>query len=267
VNDVATTTLESRIDDLYKVPLGEFTVTRAALAKTLNGAEAQRVKRLQKPTIVPWATNQVYWKARDAYDRVTTSGEQLRRAQIAALNGRSADVRRTADAHRKAIADAVAVASRLAADAGARASADALARTFEAVSLAPQLPERHGRLTRPLQPAGFEALTGVTVRSATRAHPVRPVPLAQSASPHRDHEDLGAVRSRERDARAAAAAERRRQHELAAARRRTNAAIKNAEAHVEKARTVEARARRAWERAKNDLDVATHNLDEARRSH
>ena len=258
------TTIESQIDDLYKVPLGEFTVTRAALAKTLKGAEAQLVKRLQKPTIVPWAANQVYWKARDTYDRVRTSGEQLRHAQIAALNGRSADVRGTADAHRKAIADAVAVASRLAAGAGARPSADALARTFEAVSLAPELPEPHGRLTRPLQPAGFEALTGVAVRPTTRAHPVR---LVHPASPNWDRVDLHAVRSRERDARAAAAAERRRQRELAAAARRTKAAIKHAEARVEKARTAEVRAHRAWERAKNDLDAATHNLAEARRAH
>ena len=41
----------------------------------------------------------------------------------------------------------------------------------------------------------------------------------------------------------------------------------NAEARAEKARTAEVRARRAWERAKNDLEAATHNLDEARRSH
>ena len=264
---MATTTLESKIDDLYKAPLEEFTVARAALAKTLKGAEAQRVKRLQKPTIVPWAVNQVHWKARDTYDSVRTSGEQLRRAQIAALNGRAADVRRTAEAHRKAIANAVAVASRLAADAGAHPSADALARTFEAVSLAPSLPEPHGRLRRPLQPAGFEALTGVAVRPATRAHPVGPVPLVPPASPNRDRVDVHAVRSRERDARAAAAAERRRQRELAAAARRMNAAIKNAEARVGKARTTEARARRAWERAKNDLDAATRTLDEALRSH
>ena len=263
---MATTTLESKIDDLYKVSLGAFTVTRSALAKTLKGAEAQRVKRLQKPTIVPWAANQVYWKARDTYDSVRTSGEQLRRAQIAALKGRPADVRRATEAHRKAIADAVSMASRLVADAGARPSADALARTFEALSLAPELPEPHGRLTRPPQPAGFEALTGVAVRPITRADPVRQVRLVHPASANRAQLDLDAIRSREREARSAAAAEGRRQRELAAAARRTKAAIKNAEARVEKAKDAEVRARRAWERAKNDLDAATHNLAEARRS-
>jgi len=262
-----TTTLESKIDDLYKVALGEFTVARAALAKTLKGGEAQRVKRLQKPTIVPWAANQVYWKARDTYDGVRTSGEQFRRAQVAALNGRSADVRSTAEAHRKAIGDAVAVASRLAAGAGARPSADALARTFEALSLAPELPEPHGRLTRPLQPAGFEALTGVAVRPITRADPVRQVRLVHPASANRAQLDLGAIRSREREARSAAAAEGRRQRELAAAARRTKAAIKSAEVRVEKARKAETRARQAWERAKSDLDAAIHSLAEARRSH
>ena len=135
-----TATLDPKIDDLYKVPLEEFTVARAALAKTLKGADAQLVKRLQKPTIVPWAANQVYWKARDTYDKVRTSGEQLRRAQIAALSGRSADAshgRRSPEA----IAEAVGVASRLAAGAGAH-QAQTLARTFEAVSLRPSFPSR-----------------------------------------------------------------------------------------------------------------------------
>src|SRR5437667_10244365 len=102
---MATPTIESKIDDLYKVSLGEFTAARAALAKTLKGGEAQQVKRLQKPTIVPWAANQVYWKARDTYEGVRTSGEQLRRAQIAALKGRPAAVRPATEAHRKAIAE------------------------------------------------------------------------------------------------------------------------------------------------------------------
>ena len=65
------------------------------------------MKGLQKPTVVPWAVNQVYWHARPVYDRLVSSGEKLRAAQIEALKGRSADVRRATEAHRKALADAV----------------------------------------------------------------------------------------------------------------------------------------------------------------
>ena len=42
------------------------------------------------------------------------SGEKLRAAQIAALEGRAADVRAAGDAHRRAIGEAVAEAERLA---------------------------------------------------------------------------------------------------------------------------------------------------------
>jgi len=128
--------LDAKIDDLYRLPLGEFTGARNALAKSLAGAEAKRVKGLAKPTVVPWAVNQVYWRARSTFDRLMKSGEKLRAAQIAALEGKRADVRDAGEAHRRAIGEAVAEAERLAAESGAKPGADALARTFEALSLA-----------------------------------------------------------------------------------------------------------------------------------
>jgi hypothetical protein len=77
--------LDATIDDLYKLPLAEFTGARNALAKSLKGDEAKRVKGREKPTVVPWAVNQVYWRARSTYDRLMKSGAKLREAQIAAL--------------------------------------------------------------------------------------------------------------------------------------------------------------------------------------
>ena len=150
--------LDAKIDDLYRLPLGEFTGTRNALAKSLSGAEAKRVKALPKPTVVPWAVNQVYWRARATYDRLMKSGEKLRAAQIAALEGRNADVRAAGDAHRRAIGEAVAEAERLSVASGAKPGTDALARTFEALSLATTASETPGRLTETLQPAGFVRL-------------------------------------------------------------------------------------------------------------
>ena len=102
--------LESRIDDLYQRPLVEFIPARAALASELKGDDARRVKQLKKPTSAPWAVNQVYWHARPVFDRVLKSGSALRRAQIGALEGRTADVRGATGAHRQAVSDAVAKA-------------------------------------------------------------------------------------------------------------------------------------------------------------
>jgi hypothetical protein len=245
-------TLDSKIDDLYKGPLQEFVAGRAVLAKTLTGDEARRVKGLLKPTVVPWAVNQVYWHARPVYDRLVSSGEKLRAAQIEALKGRSADVRRASDAHRQAVADAVTEGLRLASVAGAHPGADELTKTLEAVSLARDLPEQPGRLTKVLRPAGFEALAGVPVKAVSRAVPMpRPtkgphlVAKTQSTAPKREAED-------------------RRKKE--AEERKRKGAIERATAFAARAKAEEARARAAWERAKQALAAAEFALSSLQRS-
>jgi hypothetical protein len=160
--------LDQQIDDLYQVPLADFTRARNALMKSVRGADATRVRTLAKPTVVAWAVNQVYWRARNVYDHVMKAGERVRKAQIAALTGKAADLREASETHRKAIADAVKEAERIAGDAGSRPAPDALMRTFEALSLAQEPPAPPGRLSDALQPAGFEALAGVTPKIKVR---------------------------------------------------------------------------------------------------
>jgi hypothetical protein len=261
--------LDSKIDELYHQPLSDFTAARNALAKSLSGDDGKRVRALAKPTLVPWAVNQVYWHARAAYDRLMKSGERLRKAQIAALEGRSADVRAASDAHRHAIAEAVAEAERLAASAGSKPGADALARTFEALSLATERPESPGRLTEALQPAGFEALAGVKPQpGATRAQPV--VARAFEA-----REGGGTEKGALRPTRTAAApptkqdakAERaRREAEAreAAAIREREAAVKQAEAKLARAQAAEQQARSVWERAHDELLEARRRVAAAK---
>jgi hypothetical protein len=160
-------TLESRIDALYRAALTDFVEARTALAKTLAGADAQRVRKLPKPTVVPWAVNQVFWRARPIYDGLIKSGERLHAAQVAALEGRPADVRAAAESHRRAIAEAVKQAEQIASDEGVHPATDALMRTFEALSVMPG-EETPGRLTKALRPAGFEALAGVKIAVKTK---------------------------------------------------------------------------------------------------
>ena len=256
--------LDAKIDDLYRAPLNDFTGARNSLAKSLNGDEAKRVRALAKPTLVPWAVNQVYWHARAAYDRLMKSGERLRKAQIAALEGRSADVRAASEAHRHAVAESVAEAERLAASAGSKPGADALARTFEALSLATERSESPGRLTEALQPAGFEALAGVkpqpgvarTQPAAARPSESRLGDLTSSASKN----ERAAVRPTKTPAAPAtkpdAKAERaRREAEAreAAAIRERDAAVKRAEAKLARAQAAEQQARMVWERAHDEL--------------
>ena len=258
--------LDPKIDDLYKGPLKGFVASRTALAKTLAGEEARRVKGLQKPTIVPWAVNQVYWHARPVYDRLAASGEKLRAAQIAALKGKANDVRRATEAHRKAMRDAVAEALRLASY-GAHPSADELTKTLEAVSLARDLPEQPGRLTKPLQPAGFEALAGVPVKAVPRAEPAprqTPAPFAKARAqaqgrPYLVAKTPTAAPKREVENR------RAKQKEIEEERRRKKAAERATQA-VARAKAVEARARAAWERAKRELAAAELALSSLQRT-
>ena len=90
-------TLDARIDELYALPLAEFTAARNALAKTVKGDDATRVKRLEKPSLVPWAVNQLYWRERRTYDRLIASGEALRSGPDCRPQG--ADQRRTRRHH------------------------------------------------------------------------------------------------------------------------------------------------------------------------
>ncbi len=236
--------LDSKIDDLYRAPLADFVANRTALAKTLSGAEAQQVRKLPKPTLAPWAVNQVYWRARAVYDRAIKSGERLRHAQVAALEGKKADLRGATDAHRTAVADAVREAERFAAEAGSHPPPDAIMRIFEALSLAAEPPEAPGRLTKPLQPAGFEALAGIKVKGDARAA-ILPATLHAVHHPGKDHRTPPAEPAK-RDAKAEAAerredAARRKREEAerkraAAEQRKRDAAVKKAEAAVERAR-------------------------------
>jgi hypothetical protein len=248
------------VDELFQVPLNEFTARRNALARTLSGADAASVRALTKPSVVAWAVNQVYWQARQIYDRLMKSGERLRNAQIAALEGRRADVRSASEAHRRAVAEAVAEAGRLASAAGSHPSPDALMRTFEAISLAPDPSDHPGRLSEAMQPAGFEALTGVTPKAVPAAPRPEPERRREAASPTArktgalsptEHRQVERERRRqeEADARRQAAEEKKRQDEM-----RTH------QAAVEHAKAGEAHARAAWERSREVLREAEERL-------
>jgi hypothetical protein len=267
--------LESAIDELYQLPLAGFTAARNALARTLKGAEAKQVKQLPKPTVVPWTINQLYWHARKTYDKVFATGQALRDAQIAALKGRSADVRRASDAHRAAVTEAVKQGSALAAKESARPPADQLARMLEALSLAKSAGDAPGRLTDVIQPSGFEALAGITPSGAATAQPdpgrqedekpsPRSGPRLVTSRPAVKREDPAEARRRAADERRRAAEEQKRLKELAAARARAEARVHAAERELTRARENLERAERTVEEARRAVEEAEHTLATAR---
>jgi hypothetical protein len=247
--------IDSKVDELYQLPPSAFTAARNALAKTLSGADAAGVKALAKPTVVPWAVNQLYWNARPVYDRLMKTGDALRTAQIAALKGRAADVRRATDAHRKAVADAVHDSTTLAEKQGSRPAPDQLARMLETLSLAAQKPEPPGRLTELLQPSGFEALAGIT--------PVGlPAPRAAKVVSTPGKPDRAEGRRRNEEAKAAAAARARADAERIAAERDLDRARTNEQAAAREA----ARAQETFDRAQEALRRARDRVRAAEQS-
>ena len=245
--------LESRIDDLYKLPADEFVSARNALAKSLAGDDAKAVKALAKPTVVPWTVNQLYWHDRDVYTRVLKAGEKLRDAQLAALKGKSSDVRGATNTHRQAVAEAVKAALDLATAAGGHPDPDALARMFEALSVQKTPPEPHGRFTKPLQPQGFEALAGVDIKAIPRSLREAGVKEAPHAVPSHKATaaELREIRKREQEAEEAV--------------RKHAAAVKAAETRLSHAKTAEAKARAECERSRTEVDEADQALADLRR--
>lgn len=242
--------LETRIDALYALPLADFTAARNALATSLTGDERPRVKRLEKPTVVPWAVNQIYWHERTAWNRVMAAGLALRSAQLAALTGNGAGLRDATTAHRAAVSAAVAAAQHLADRHGAGPAPDELSRMLEAISLAPAPPATPGRFTQTVHPAGFEALAGFTPAVPAQ----RPAPT-RHGPPAKRHDASEKKAASETERRRAAAAEARAAAEAAVAEARATLATVEAEA---------AGARKAADAAKRELVQAEHAAQAAR---
>ena len=249
--------LDDRIDELYRLPLADFTASRNAVAKTLSGDEAKRVRSLTKPTVVPWAVNQLFWRARLVYDRLLKSGSALREAQIAALKGQSADVRHATEAHRRALTEAVRRATELTSAEGPRPDTDGLSRMLEALSLSHGAPGHPGRLTEPLHPAGFEALSGVQPVRATEAGVGRSSATVAPGTQPRAAADL----VREQEARRRQETERRE-----AEQRRLECDLRSAEQAAAQARADETRAQEALDRARDERRAAAAALFAARKA-
>ena len=158
--------IDTEIDRLYQLPPDEFTAARNALAKEA-GAEGADVRRLAKPPIAAWAGNQIHWKRRDIYDALIARSNELRKLHKTILSGRRADIREPAKVHDEAIDAALKAALAILQEEGhpvTDATRQAILTTLRALPA----DDPPGRLTRTLQPGGFEMLAGLSIASPTR---------------------------------------------------------------------------------------------------
>lgn len=121
---------QDNVDALFRLPLAEFIAARKILVAQLKqvglGNEAERVKALVKPSISAWAVNQLYWKYRDAFDRLVATGQRFRKAQTSGLAGKVAEMRGALDARREALSHLTHLATALLSDAGHNPTSDTI---------------------------------------------------------------------------------------------------------------------------------------------
>src|ERR1051326_4475819 len=158
--------LDDNLDALFQLPMADFISARNALATRLKKAsridEANRVKSIAKPPISVWTVNQLYWQHRDQFDRLISSGQKFRRAH-GSRTSKPSELTEALDARREALTVLSDSAERLLRAAGHNPSLYVMRRmatTLEAISAYAALPEDQspGRLTKDLDPPGFESL-------------------------------------------------------------------------------------------------------------
>jgi hypothetical protein len=265
-------------DDLFRLPLSEFTTARNALAAKLkkggDAEESERIKALPKPPVSAWVANQLYWKHRNAFNRLLAAGDEFRKAQAAQLAGKSADLRGPLDARRETLGELTKLAGEILREAGHPASPEMMRRimtTLEAVATYGDHPGGPplGRLTADVDPPGFEALAAL-VPTGTHAHSAaakgqtapRVIPFNQP-KPQRTARKAADVRE---DSRRAEQERREQQHEARKALREAERALTEARRDAERARAemkeAAARAKRA-EKDQASLEARLEKLSAA----
>ena len=250
-----------KIDNLYRLPLEEFTKTRNALSKTLSGDEKRVVASLPKPTLPMWAVNQLYWNDRATYKALIEAAEKLRAAHRAVLGGKKADLRKPDEVHRAALDRATAKATSMLEQAAGRVSEPARDTIRRALAALPN-DEQAGRLTREPEPVGFSLFAGVKPRPAKASAPPKPERSSTAARRQAQREQQREEQARQRVA-------REREIALTEARKQLKAAQGAAERATFVARKAEselARARKAEEETASQLKDVERRLAELERS-
>ncbi|CAB4731356.1 MAG: hypothetical protein F2667_13630 [Actinobacteria bacterium] len=200
-------------DELYALPLADFTPARDARAKELKGTDlAAPVKGLRKPSTGAWVVNLLVRHESEQVDQVLTLGEALREAQASM----SADELRTLTKQRRQLTAAVTTRARsVAADHGQRvteAVADQVQATLTAAMVDAECARavRSGLLVATLASTGVDrvevaaalalpAALGYAATARTAEPPPRPE-LHVVPDPEAHEKALAAARSALEDA-------------------------------------------------------------------
>jgi hypothetical protein len=201
-------------DELYALPLAEFTPARDAKAKELKGTpEAAQVKALRKPSTAAWLVDLLVRREPGQVEQLLAVGAALREAQQAMSAG---ELRALTKQRRQVTAAVVQHLRQLAAAEGHRIT-EAVALQVEETLTAAMVDAECGRAVRsgllvaPLRTTGVEPMAPEAVAAAVAV----PEALGFSAVPREAPEpaqhrpELHLVPDPDKDAKARAAAEER----------------------------------------------------------
>jgi hypothetical protein len=183
-----------KANDLYGLPLDEFTKERDELAKDLRTAgkkdAADEVKALRKPTVSAWTVNQLARRHPQELKALVKAGDEMRKAQRAAVGGRGPQALRDATrSHRDRLDDLTSTARH---ELGAEgATLQRVAQTLRAASVDKEASKAllSGTLTADFEQAGFGPLLAAVPPSALKR---RPKPKAKPKPPPKPKPDPNA---------------------------------------------------------------------------
>jgi len=273
--------LDDDLDALFRLPLAEFISERtkltARLKKEGRATDANEVKAIPKPSISVWTVNQLYWRHRDQFDRLISAGQKFRRAHTS-RTAKVSELNEALESRRDSLNRLSDLAAALLSEAGHNPSLETLRRistTLEAMSAYAALPDGQaaGRLTRDLDPPGFESLAPFirAVPTTRRNDEPRTASAAKSAGNNRKPQTttkearrgedtkkarLTAAKASLQAARKSLLEARTKTQTLETAQRKADAVVKNAD---KQKREAEQRFRAA-SAASTEAAVAAQNL-------
>jgi hypothetical protein len=152
-----TSSYDESLTALYRAPHESFVSERTRLAAELKAggdkAGAARLAKLARPTISAWVVNQLWWHAREPFNALFESAQQLRTGKLAARAR-----------HREALAQLGKHAQRLLTESDHAATEATLRRvtmTLSGLAAAGSFdPDPEGALSKDRDPPGFDAFGG-----------------------------------------------------------------------------------------------------------
>jgi hypothetical protein len=173
-------------DELYALPLADFTPRRDEIAKSLKGTpEAAQVKKLKKPSLAAWVVNLLVRREPGQVDQVLAVGEALREAQ-ANLSGD--ELRALTKQRRQLTAAVTTTARRHALEFGTKvtsAVADEVEATLTAAMIDASAAQavRSGLLVKALKTTGLGDLDLAAYVAVPELDGFTPQPIGEPAPP------------------------------------------------------------------------------------